>query len=117
MNGTMIGGRAIKVGRAVSSTGTAMVGDSGPSISSPNGNTALSAATQIASSISQSLGQRKVEDSLSHEENLTISGKDRYLIMQKLARGGDLKVCLQFSLPPPCSLPPFIPPLFFLSHV
>jgi len=29
---------------------------------------------------------------------MTISGKDRYLIMQKLARGADMKVCTYLIL-------------------
>jgi hypothetical protein len=41
-----------------------------------------------ASVIAQALANKKVEESLSHEENLTLSNPNqRYALMQKLARG------------------------------
>eukprot|EP01102_Stenamoeba_stenopodia_P022915 TRINITY_DN9726_c0_g2_i1.p1 TRINITY_DN9726_c0_g2~~TRINITY_DN9726_c0_g2_i1.p1 ORF type:complete len:334 (-),score=72.47 TRINITY_DN9726_c0_g2_i1:9-1010(-) len=89
MNGLILGGRAIKVGRAVTNASATSPGAAVPPI-----NVALQNAAQVASSIASQLAQQKKdEDSLSKEENMTISGKDRYLVMQKLARGADMKTC------------------------
>jgi hypothetical protein len=92
-------GRPIKVGRAVlsgpTSTPTAsplLTSFLQPSLATPlNLSPALSANTALA------LAQRKTEDLLSSEENLTITSNQRYLIMQKLARG-EIKVCNLMAL-------------------
>jgi len=85
MNGFELAGRPIKVGRA--NTGTMPTPTS--LMMTPNGTT----IPVISPSLNPSFKPAplvKPEDSLSHEENMTISGNQRYLVMQKLARG-DMK--------------------------
>jgi poly(U)-binding-splicing factor PUF60 len=85
MNGIELGGRPIKVGRAVTTTPIPIVA---PTMSADAFNPAFPVLTNIAQTINTSLAQRRAEDSLSQEENMTISGgQQRFLIMQKLARG------------------------------
>jgi poly(U)-binding-splicing factor PUF60 len=128
MNGWEIGGRQIKVGRAVASAlppsmmGTSAAGTSplaaglaglgalGGVATNPAAIAAAAAAASllggaagavptagvvaanINTTLAQALAQRKAEDSLSHEENITISNPNqRYEIMQKLARGTAIK--------------------------
>ncbi len=81
MNGAELAGRQIKVGRAASSNAP-LSGNAFQSHSNPLQSNALN----IASQITNSLAQRRTEDSLTSEENMTISSKQRYMIMQKLQR-------------------------------
>jgi len=124
MNGWDLGGRPIKVGRAISSTPLLSSPGLLPGVPSPMGNLPLplplyplgfpglgflaqtsaglglgtSTATTTAlvtqslssaSAIAQAIASKKAEESLSHEENLTLSNPNqRYALMQKLARSG-----------------------------
>ena len=119
MNGWDLGGRPIKVGRAISSApilptpGAGLLNPSGlpspmlsgfpmpgmPGMSGllpgmmpgmPLGQPGLTPGQHLssASAIAQAIANKKVEESLSHEENLTLSTPNqRYALMQKLARG------------------------------
>lgn len=119
MNGWDLGGRPIKVGRAISSApilptpGAGLLNPSGlpspmlggfpmPGMSGmpgllpgmmpgmPLGQPGLTPGQPLssASAIAQAIANKKVEESLSHEENLTLSTPNqRYALMQKLARG------------------------------
>lgn len=90
-NGLELCGRPIKVGRAAlgvtpPTTQLTAMPTINPNLTVP---VVLPTATSLglsATAINTAIAQ-KPEDSLSQEENITISGTQRYMIMQKLARG------------------------------
>lgn len=102
MNGWDLGGRPIKVGKAISSnpvvppvglpgllTPPSLLGLPGmpivPSVTIPG---ASPAQVPSAAALAQAIAAKKAEESLSHEENITLSNPNqRYALMQKLARG------------------------------